>query len=137
MPRARTLALTALALTPALALAARPADVTGDYESNWGPVHLVQHGREISGTYDCCGGGTITGELSGGTTPAVHFRWQQPTGEGLGVWYLDRQHPDRLDGSWGTESVEDGGPWLLTRAARPAVAHGSMSREGMLRPRAR
>jgi hypothetical protein len=108
----KRLCVLALAVAvPFAALAAHPIDVTGDYHSNWNDVHLVQHGRVITGTYVCCGGGTIDGELTGDRT--LRYRWHQGSaGGGLGIWKLDG---DQLTGTWGTSTVDDGGAWNLSR----------------------
>jgi hypothetical protein len=96
---------------PIAAVAARAIDVTGVYRSNWEEVRLVQHGRSVKGSYVCCGGGTIDGEIEG---RVLRYRWHEPqgAGEGVGIWKIDG---DRLDGTWGRSTVDDGGPWNLQR----------------------
>jgi hypothetical protein len=100
------------------ALASHPAcksariDVAGSYDSNWGPVHLEQSGDRITGHYECCGGGRITGTLKGST---IDYEWQQPGATGHGRWeVVDRG--DKLLGTWGTgASLDSGGVWDLER----------------------
>ena len=49
MKLAAALALAALAAAPlSAATTARPLDVSGVYDSNWGPIELRQNGRETS-----------------------------------------------------------------------------------------
>jgi len=111
-------ALVVIMALPFAALADRPVDVTGVYQSNWGEVRLVQHGKRITGTYVCCGGGTINGELSGDRV--MRYRWHQPELDGVGLWRIDG---DRLDGTWGTRTVDDGGRWTLTRVPDAQLAN--------------
>ena len=86
-------------------------DVTGRYHSNWDDVRLVQNGDRVSGTYVCCGGGTIEGRIIEGRT--LRYRWTQPGGQGLGIWDVAA---NRLDGTWGSgKNDHDGGRWDLTR----------------------
>jgi hypothetical protein len=94
-------------------------EVTGQYRSNWDDVRLVQDGDRVTGTYVCCGGGTIEGRIVEGRT--VRYRWKQPGGTGLGVWTI---RGGRLDGTWGSgQRDRDGGRWDLERAApRDAIA---------------
>lgn len=116
----RTVLAFVLVVAPWLARADRAAprqvDVSGTYRSNWNDVTLVQRGDRVSGTYVCCGGGTIEGRIVEGTI--IRYRWKQPNGEGRGVWTIER---DRLDGTWGSGASEtDGGAWNLTRAPQMA-----------------
>lgn len=100
----------------ALPFAATP-NITGTYHSNWEDVRLVQHGTQISGTYVCCGGGTIHGTVDGNV---IHYRWRQPGGEGRGVWVIGP--PDHLSGTWGVDADEaNGGRWDLVLSN--AIAH--------------
>lgn len=123
MPLLRTTVAVALAtalsgslLADADRPAPRPIDVSGTYRSNWNDVTLVQRGDRVTGTYVCCGGGTIEGRILEGAV--IRYRWKQPTGEGRGVWNIES---DRLDGTWGSGTSErDGGPWVLTRAPQMA-----------------
>lgn len=89
------------------------ADVAGDYTSNWDEIHLVQKGDHITGTYVCCGGGTIEGRIVG--NQVISFEWYEPrgAGHGRGEWQI---RGNRLDGTWGHgQSATDGGPWNLER----------------------
>jgi len=111
------IALAAIAVAvPLAAVAAGPAiSVTGQYHSNYDDVTLVQFGDRVSGTYVCCGGGTIEGQIQG---RILHFRWKQPSGWGSGVWAIE---PGHLDGTWGNNQDEQsGGRWDLVQV-KPAA----------------
>jgi hypothetical protein len=113
-----------LVLAPLGATADRPApprtSVTGVFQSNWDEVRLVQRGDAVTGTYVCCGGGTIEGRIY--KDRVLRYRWKQPGAEGRGVWTI--QGPDRLEGTWGIESDDaGGGRWDLERTSRaPEIA---------------
>ena len=93
------------------------ADVGGVYRSNWDEVRLVQRGAIVTGTYVCCGGGTIEGRIVEGRT--LRYRWKQPGGEGRGVWTIDAA--DQLLGTWGVgQDDANGGRWDLERS--PQIA---------------
>jgi hypothetical protein len=109
----------ALVLVGSLALAdpPAPARITGTYHSNWDDVTLTQHGTQIVGTYVCCGGGIIRGNIDHGV---IHYRWKQAGGEGRGVWTIG---DGRLDGTWGVDASEsNGGRWDLTRGEAAEIA---------------
>jgi hypothetical protein len=111
MPRWLLSLLLVMVLVP-LAFANPQRSVSGAYESNWDDVRLVHDGDRITGTYVCCGGGTIQGRLIEGRI--IRYRWRQPGGEGRGVWHIEG---NRLDGTWGIDEHEsDGGRWDLVRA---------------------
>jgi hypothetical protein len=98
------------------------ANVAGTYDSNFGPVYLEQRGARVTGTYTCCGGGSLSGYMRGDT---ITYSWQQPGANGLGVWRLERQPGGTvaLVGSWGWDAErESGGAWNLQRRAVAAVA---------------
>ena len=107
-----------LVLAPLGATADRPrTDVTGVFQSNWDEVRLAQRGDLVTGTYVCCGGGTIEGRIARGRT--LRYHWKQPGAEGRGVWTIESS--DRLEGTWGVGRDEvQGGRWDLVRA--PAIA---------------
>jgi hypothetical protein len=87
-------------------------DINGRYDSNWDSVQLVQDGRDVHGSYVCCGGGTIEGRIYEGRI--IRYHWKQPGGEGEGVWEIVA--PNRLEGTWGSgQSDDDGGRWDLVR----------------------
>jgi hypothetical protein len=91
-------------------------NVTGDYTSNWDEVHLVQDGDRITGTYVCCGGGTLKGRIIEGRI--IKFEWDEPrgAGHGAGIWTIKG---NTLEGSWGHgQSNNDGGPWTLVRKVK-------------------
>jgi hypothetical protein len=108
----RLIVLAALAVAPvALAVTPQSVNVTGSYASNWDDIKLVQDGDRVTGTYVCCGGGTIEGRIIEGRT--LRYVWRQPSAWGLGVWTIDS---NKLDGTWGTGQNEvDGGRWDLVR----------------------
>ena len=101
----------AVAAGSVAAAAGPPAiSITGQYTSNYDDVTLIQLGDRVTGTYKCCGGGTIEGQIQG---RILHYRWKQPSGWGSGVWVIS---PGRLDGTWGTNSDEkSGGSWNLVQ----------------------
>jgi hypothetical protein len=107
----------AIGMTPAAEATERPSariDITGHYQSNWDDVRLTQNGDRVTGTYVCCGGGTIEGRIIEGRT--LRYVWRQPGGWGQGVWTIDNQH---LSGTWGVHQDEiNGGRWDLVRAKR-------------------
>jgi hypothetical protein len=84
----------------------------GEYDSNWGPVALEQHGDQITGVYSCCGGGTIRGVRNG---DLIEYEWEQTGAQGRGWWRVVADG-ERLEGPWGfCEYFDDGGLWLLFR----------------------
>ena len=92
----------------------RQVNVNGTYDSNWDLVTLRQDGDRVSGTYVCCGGGTIEGRVY--QNRVIRYHWKQPGGEGEGIWEI--VSPDKLEGTWGIgQSDSDGGRWDLTRKA--------------------
>lgn len=100
----------------------RRVDVTGSFDSNYGPVKLSQEGNRIVGTYECCGGGRIVGTLKGSV---IDYQWEQPGASGHGRWEVV-DYGERLLGTWGTgESRTSGGSWDLQRRSSgnpPAIA---------------
>ena len=87
-------------------------DVTGTFDSTFGNLVLTQEGTRVTGTYDCCDGGTIRGTLEGDT---IRFRWRQPDAVGSGRWRVE-QGGAVLRGRWGTGLSEiDGGGWTAVR----------------------
>jgi len=84
-------------------------DASGSFDSNWGRIDLVQTGRRITGSYQCCGGGRIDGEIDGNV---IRYRWTQPGASGQGVWVIGTT--GELIGSWGVGGDEvGGGAWNL------------------------
>ena len=102
------------------ALAGSPrADITGLYHSNWDDVRLEQRGTRVTGSYVCCGGGTIEGTITEGRT--LRYRWNQPNASGRGVWSIEA---GRLVGTWGLQGDSaNGGRWDLTIAAHDQIAN--------------
>lgn len=112
----RAAVIVGFALPLVAAAASQRANVSGQYESNWDDVRLVQDGDRVYGTYVCCGGGKIEGRIIAGRT--VRYRWTQPGGWGMGEWRIDG---NRLHGTWGVEQDDDdGGRWDLVRRAQLA-----------------
>lgn len=112
----------ALALLLVAPLAAadnqRQSSVTGRYTSNWDEVRLQQDGDRITGTYVCCGGGTIRGRVYEGRV--IRYRWDQPGGTGRGVWTIQN---GSLLGTWGSgQDDDDGGRWDLERTSSNHIA---------------
>ena len=104
----RVLALCVVAAGSIAAAQGSPVSVTGQYSSNYDAVTLIQLGDRVTGTYKCCGGGTIEGQIDGRT---LRYRWKQPGSAGSGVWQVS---PGRLEGTWGQGSDEkSGGRWDL------------------------
>lgn len=110
----------ALLLVAPLAAARARVDVSGRYQSNWDEVQLRQRGTRVTGSYVCCGGGTIEGTIIEDRTESIlRYRWKQPGAEGAGAWTIG---DGRLDGTWGTGvSERDGGRWDLVRD-QPQIA---------------
>lgn len=104
----RLLALSVVAVASVAAAQGAPVVVTGQYTSNYDAVTLIQLGDRVTGTYKCCGGGTIEGQIDGRT---LRYRWKQPGSWGSGVWVIS---PGRLEGTWGQNADEkSGGRWDL------------------------
>jgi hypothetical protein len=105
----------ALSVLPFAIASGEPPRITGAYHSNWEDVQLVQRGKQVSGTYVCCGGGTIHGTIDGNV---IRYRWRQPGGDGHGVWVIEGDH---LSGTWGVGAGDsDGGRWDLVLASQIA-----------------
>lgn len=116
---ALVLLLVSLVAVAQAGTSARRLDVTGTYASNWDEVKLVQDGDRVTGTYVCCGGGTIEGRIIEGRV--LRYRWSEPrgAGHGEGVWTIEKN--GRLVGTWGHgQSTDDGGPWTLVPQAQAA-----------------
>lgn len=82
--------------------------LSGVYASTYGRVTLTQQGNRVTGFYPSHNG-RIEGVIVGNQ---IRFHWQQPDGEGSGVWYLDGN--GALTGSFGNgRSASNGGAWDL------------------------
>lgn len=57
-------------------------DVTGIYQTNYGSLRIVQDGTKITGCYDCCGSGKISGNLIG---RVIQFEWSEGEGKKSGT----------------------------------------------------
>jgi hypothetical protein len=100
----------ALAAPGAAATSPRAIDVTGTYDSNWGPIELRQSGHEVLGTYNFHHGrlrGTLDGNL-------LRYQWREDSGSGRGVFVVATN--GQLIGTWGTTDDVSGGGWQLTPA---------------------
>ncbi len=89
---------------------------TGRFDSNYGPVELYQRGSHIRGRYQCCGGGTIEGTLTGNV---IRYLWKQPGSSGRGVWVI--ASTGELIGTWGMTDEVGGGAWNLHRGGASAA----------------
>lgn len=86
--------------------------LSGVYSSTYGRVTLTQRGNRVTGFYPSHNG-RIEGVIVGNQ---IRFHWQQPDGEGSGVWYLDGS--GALTGSFGNgRSASNGGAWDLRSIA--------------------
>ena len=97
-----------------LSLHAEEENFTGDWETAWGPVSLVQKGNEVLGTY---AGDLFPGKLSGVVKGNVlSFTWTGDNNEvGKGVFILSADGQS-FKGTWGGGGSEtDGGQWNGTR----------------------
>lgn len=82
--------------------------LSGVYSSTYGRVALTQQGNRVIGFYPEHNG-RIEGVIVGNQ---IRFQWQQPDGQGSGVWYLDGN--GALMGSFGNgRSASNGGAWNL------------------------
>lgn len=110
-------ALAALAAPPLCAATApRTIDVTGTYDSNWGPIELRQNGHDVLGAYNFHHG-RLHGTLEGNV---IRYQWSEDasaTGRGVFVVATNGQ----LIGTWGTSDDVSGGGWNLTPHAAPAA----------------
>jgi hypothetical protein len=112
-------------------------DVSGSYESDFGPVHLVQERGRITGSYECPGG-VVEGTRDGRT---IRFSWQGSDSMGHGGWTLSADARS-LEGRWGFgPSADAGGSWNLLRdedrSSEPdsteAAPRGDVMHSGLLR----
>ena len=93
-------------------------DISGTYDSNWGVVQLRQSGDSVTGKYECCGGGTITGTIVDGV---IEYRWDQQGASGNGVWAIPHK-TGRMIGTWGSGGSDvNGGGWNLAASAATAA----------------
>jgi hypothetical protein len=121
--------------------AASSSDLSGSYESNFGPVHLKQEGARIEGTYECPGG-VIQGTRDGNT---IAYAWQGSDSMGHGSWTLG-DDGQTLTGRWGFgPSADAGGSWNLKRdeadkrpvrpefKVEPGTMHSGILRDAIVR----
>jgi outer membrane protein OmpA-like peptidoglycan-associated protein len=87
-----------------------PGDVTGTYDTNSGPMHLLQQGTSITGCYEHSGG-LLTGGVDG---HVVKLTWSQDGGKSRGPAVMVFSPDGRsLYGLWWHEGHEKdtGGQW--------------------------
>jgi hypothetical protein len=87
---------------------------SGNWDSNWGQIHLIHHGNRVSGSYKGFRNGSLSGEANG---DLFTFYWTQKESRQSGRGYL-QMNPDgeRLEGRWGYEKNHvNGGRWWATR----------------------
>ncbi len=87
-------------------------NVTGTYDSNYGPVTLVQRGNRVTGTFTTPGGGTINGIIT--HDGILQFTWSDPSGFGKGVWYLNGRGR-MINGTFGNKNAFNERAWNLTK----------------------
>ncbi len=85
-----------------------PDGFGGVYDTNYGPVRLVQQGDEVRGAYDR---GSLACRAAGATLACA---WAE--GDAVGRARLTRTPDGSLEGTWGHgESADDGGAWTFVR----------------------
>jgi outer membrane protein OmpA-like peptidoglycan-associated protein/ankyrin repeat protein len=90
-------------------------DVSGIYQTNYGPLRLEQDGTDVAGCYDYRGG-SLSGSLHG---RVMQVEWRQDEGQrvGTGILVLSAEG-DALNGVW-YENGELGGEWSGQRGGNP------------------
>lgn len=58
------------------------ATFTGTWDTSYGKMTLTQSGNQVNGSYDYKGGSTIEGAIDA-TSGMLHFKWQEPTIDGV------------------------------------------------------
>jgi hypothetical protein len=87
-----------------------PADYSGSYGSNWGPVECTQTGDKVKFVYTASGA-RMDCEASGSK---LTCRWLERTARGHGKF--KRLPNGNLVGTWGySQSDENRGAWMLTK----------------------
>jgi outer membrane protein OmpA-like peptidoglycan-associated protein len=102
-------------------------NVAGIYQTNYGPMRIVQEGNSIAGCYDL-GGGEISGNLHG---RILQFEWRQkPKRKGPAIMVISLKG-DTLSGAW-YENGSLGGGWSGKLGGQPpscTVAAGGIAVE--------
>jgi hypothetical protein len=84
----------------------------GFYQSNWGPVEMVQDKQKVFGRYQR---GSLTCDVRG---QELDCQWEQE--QAKGKVKLKKTPQGWLQGTWGhNNSVTDGGTWTLVRTNQP------------------
>ena len=85
------------------------ATYTGTWKTPWGPVKLVQTGKQLSGSYT----GSFTGTLEGTVEDGVaDVGWTQTNGEHGRARFTIAADGESFKGTWGSNaSATNGGPW--------------------------
>lgn len=89
--------------------AAENLSFSGQWETNWGPLEMVQDGRSVTGTYAGQYPGSLKGTVEGNR---LDFEWKGDNGDsGFGYFELS-EDGNAISGEWGSEdSNNDGGEW--------------------------
>lgn len=90
-----------------------PLFISGRWDSDFGLIVLEQDGTQVTGTYNCCGGGRVIGSVR---DEELSLTWEDP-GNGRG-WSRFRIESGgrRLNGTWGSEGTAQArGAWNAWR----------------------
>lgn len=92
------------------------SNVSGTYETNYGPFHLKQEGTSVTGCYEHSEG-LLTGGIEG---RVMKFSWRQSNGSGpammvftpdgkqmLGLWWYEGQTETSRGGTWDGRKTSD------------------------------
>ena len=90
------------------------ATFSGDWETNWGPLHLSQNGNTVTGNYEGDYPGTMTGTIKGNR---LSFNWEGSNGEKGKGYFILSEDGNSIAGSWGSENSDsNGGEWTGERS---------------------
>ena len=114
-------AAASVSLTGTGAAAQAPANFAGQWNSDYGPMTLLQSGSSVTGTYPSYSG-TITGTVSG---IVLTGNWSDTTGTGTLIFTLSADG-NSFTGIWTrrTGSGNSGGTWNGTRTTTPPPPTG-------------
>lgn len=109
MKRKRVLSFILFSLLMLSVAGLQAADFSGSWDTNWGPVTIVQKGDRATGSYS----GRFKGKLEGDVIQnRFNFRWFQPNGEWGRGYFILSADGGSFNGRWGGgESDSDGGAW--------------------------
>ena len=79
----------------------------GIWDSNFGPIRLIQEQGRIWGTYEGFGNSSIDGRMEG---ERFVFRYQEPAAQGEG-WFQLTEDALHFDGQWRPVGAVQSGPW--------------------------